>query len=610
MEIGAIYWSNGRCEFIVWAPLLKEISLHIVYPTTHTIPLEKDNDGYWKVIVNDVYSGAQYFYLLENSLPHPDPASFSQPEGVHGLSEVVDHRSFLWEDYSWPGIPLEKMVIYEIHTGTFTPPGTFKEIIPRLNDLQHLGINTIELMPVAQFPGERNWGYDGAYLFAVQNSYGGPEGLKELVNACHQKGFSVILDVVYNHLGPEGNYLAEFGPYFTEKYKSPWGKAINYDGAYSDGVRNFFIQNALYWFRHYHLDGLRLDAIHGIYDINAKHILEELAEEVETFSKRQGRKFYLIAESDLNNPRIIRAKKSGGFGIDAQWCDDFHHSLHTLLTGEKVGYYEDFGKINDLKKSFEEGFVLSGQYSKYRKRRHGAYSKNISPRQLVVFSQNHDQVGNRMFGERLSTLVNFESLKLAAGTMLISPYIPLLFMGEEYGEESPFLYFVHHSDPDLIRAVQEGRKKEFQSFRWKGEPPDPQSIETFLASKLKWEKRLEEWHHILLNFYRQLIKLKKEIPALGTQSERCLSVSVLEEKNLLFVERRYLESMIFVILNFNTEDTITEIRDSQGRWRKLLDSSEPQWMGPGSHLPEKIERPVPVTIRPRSFAVFEREGSL
>ncbi len=376
------------------------------------------------------------------------------------------------------------MIMYELHAGTFIPEGTFDAVIPGLDHLKDLGINATDIMPVAQFPGERNWGYDGVYPFAVQNSYGGPDGLKRIVNECHTKGIAVILDVIYNHLGPEGNYLRDYGPYFTDRYKTPWGQAINFDGPYSNEVRNFFIENALSWLKNYHIEGLRIDAIHGIYDMSAQPFLPELAERVEEFSQQEGRKFYLIAESDLNNSYALRPRDSGGSGLDALWCDDFHHALHTLLTGETDGYYVDFGKIGHLVKSFREGFVYSGQYSAFRKRNHGNSSADIPPDRFVVFSQNHDQTGNRLKGERLSSLVSFESLKLAAGVVLLSPYIPLIFMGEEYGETAPFLFFISHSDPELIKAVRQGRKDEFKTFNWKDEPPDPQDIETFMRSKL------------------------------------------------------------------------------------------------------------------------------
>jgi len=607
MEIGAKYYQKGNGEFTVWAPCSKGIALDIIYPDCRRVAMEKDEDGYWRVLVNNIYPSTKYFYLLENVRRRPDPVSFFQPEGVHGPSVVIDHTMYKWEDHIWESIPLRTMIIYELHVGTFTPEGTFEAIIPRLQDLRSLGINTIEIMPVAQFPGERNWGYDGTYPFAVQNSYGGPDALKTLVNACHKQGIAVILDVVYNHLGPEGNYLQEFGPYFTDHYKTPWGKAINFDGAYSDGVRNFFIQNALYWFQFFHVDGLRLDAIHGIYDRGAKHILEELSEEVEKFSNNQGRKHYLIAESDLNDPRVVRPREKGGYGIDAQWCDDFHHSLHCLLTGEKEGYYVDFGGVEDLKKSFEQGFVISGTYSAYRKRRHGASTEGLSAQQFIVFSQNHDQVGNRKFGERLSVLVEFERLKLAAGAVFVSPYIPLVFMGEEYGEDAPFHYFVSHSDPELIKAVREGRKKEFKSFSWNQEPPDPQSIGTFLDSKLKWNKRFEEKHRILLGFYKHLIALREKIPALHQRDKNCFSISTIEDKKVIFIHRWHGDSQIWSLLNFNEQKSSVLLNIPEGTWRKLLDSSEQKWLGPGSLLPETIAEKTALTFAPFSFVLYLKE---
>jgi maltooligosyltrehalose trehalohydrolase len=607
MRIGAHYLGNRRCAFSVWAPFLSDVALKLVSPLEETIPMNRVEKGYWRITLNDVPRGTHYVYELEKTTERPDPASNFQPQGVHGPSEIVDHSAFQWEDESWSGICLEKMVIYELHVGAFSTEGTFEAIIPRLDELCDFGINAISLMPVAQFPGERNWGYDGAYPFAVQNSYGGPKGLKRLINTCHKRDMAVILDVVYNHLGPEGNYLWNFAPYFTEKYRTPWGSAVNFDDPYSDYVRNFFIENAIHWYRNYHMDALRLDAIHAIYDMSAKHFLQELAERVEDFSNEQGRKFYLIAESDLNDVRVIRPRELGGYGIDAQWCDDFQHALHTMLTAEKTGYYMDFGNTEHLVKSFAEGFVISWQYSEYRKRHHGSSSKYIPAHQFIVFSQNHDQVGNRMLGERLSKLVSFEALKLAAGAVLLSPYIPLLFMGEEYGEESPFLYFVSHSDPDLIAAVREGRKGEFRAFQRQGEPPDPQSHETFLQSKLKWEKRTEGKHRVLLEFYKRLIKLRREIPALANLDKNGLEVSQVKEENVVLLHRCRNRSQVFCIMNFHSADLDLNLKPPKGRWRKILDSSDEKWTGPGASLPEKIERGQYSTIRSHSVVLYEME---
>jgi maltooligosyltrehalose trehalohydrolase len=607
IKIGARYLGNGRCEFIVWAPFLNNVDLKIVSPENLTFVMERDVKGYWRIVVEEVSPGVLYFYSLDGEKERPDPASHFQPQGVHGPSRVIDHSAFDWEDSGWGGILLSEMVMYEIHVGSFTPEGTFEAIIHRLNDLKDLGINAIELMPVAQFPGERNWGYDGTYLFAIQNSYGGPENLKQLVNECHKKDMAVILDVIYNHLGPEGNYLGDFGPYFTDKYKSPWGQAINYDGLYSDEVRNFFMENALHWFKNYHIDALRLDAIHGITDMSAKPFLQELAERVEEFSASRGRKYYLIAESDLNDSRVIRTREAGGYGLDAQWCDDFHHCLHTLLTGENEGYYIDFGKTEHLIKSFREGFVYSGQYSEYRKRNHGNSSKDCPANQFIVFSQNHDQVGNRMFGERLSNLVSFESLKLAAGVILLSPYIPLLFMGEEYGEDHPFLYFVNHSDAELIDAVQKGRKEELKAFKWQGDIPDPQGMETFLKSKIEWGKRHEGKHKVLLGYYRNLIKLRRNIPALSSLDNGCLDIFGLEDKKALLMKRWKDKSKAFIIFNFDNTDLSLTAPLTEGIWIKLLDSSEDTWNGPGTFLSERVTQGEEMTVRSQSLALYMKE---
>ena len=578
MKIGLNHKKNGRYEFTVWAPFSSTVSLKIVSPKEKIIPMEKDSRGYWRTAFENSLQDILYYYRLNDEKDRPDPVSHYQPEGVHGPSQAVNH-SFNWEDEYWKGINLAEMVIYEIHVGTFTPDGTFDAIIPRLDELKDLGINALEIMPVAQFSGERNWGYDGVYPYAVQNSYGGPEGFKRLINECHKNGMAVILDVVYNHLGPEGNYLADFGPYFTNKYKTPWGDAINFDGPCSDQVRQFFINNALYWITEYHIDALRLDAIHGIFDSSAKHFLQELGEAVHEQAAKLVRSIYLISESDLNDSKIVNSIQNGGYGLDAQWNDDFHHALHSLLTNEQQGYYRDFGQMSHLVKAVREGFVYSGEHSHFRLKRHGNSSKDISASQFVVFSQNHDQTGNRMFGERLATLVSFESLKLAAGTVLLSPYIPLLFMGEEYGEESPFLYFISHSDPALIGAVRQGRKAEFHNFSCKGEPPDPQNVETFLKSKIDWEKRNEGSHKVLMDFYKHLITLRKTIPALSHLDKRNLFVEGLGKENIMFVIRWKDACQVFIVFNFNNSDVKIIPPISNRIWNKATDSSEKIWNG-------------------------------
>lgn len=607
MMVGARYQDSGACEFVVWAPLATTVDLEIVAPQHRTIPMNVQERGYWHTAIDGLSPDTQYRFLLNKEKSRPDPASRFQPEGVHGPSQVINHQSFQWEDESWKGMELPQMIMYEIHIGAFTPEGTFDAIIPRLNELRELGITAIELMPVAQFPGERNWGYDGVYPFSVQASYGGPASLKRLVNACHQKGLAVILDVVYNHVGPEGNYLNHFGPYFTDRYKTPWGKAVNFDGAESDEVRRYFIQNALYWFEHFHIDALRLDAVHAIYDTSARPFLQELAEEVEAYRRATGKKHYLIAESDLNDTRLIRPRELGGFGLDAQWCDDLHHSLHTLLTGERTGYYVDFGTMDHLIKSLRKGYAYSGQYSFYRKRRHGNSALDRPASQFVVNSQTHDQVGNRMRGDRSSTLVSFEALKLAASVVILSPYLPLLFMGEEYGEQAPFLYFVSHSDWDLIEAVRRGRKKEFESFRWQGEPPDPQSPESFLASKLRWEDREKDTHKILREFYRHLLQLRKEHPVFAHAGKDHLDAVALEGNMVLAMRRWRDDHQIAALFSFDTHDRSLPNPLPAGRWRKILDSSDVRWSGPGTLTSTELTPDINVKLRKQSVLLLEKE---
>ncbi|MCL5257567.1 MAG: malto-oligosyltrehalose trehalohydrolase, partial [Chloroflexi bacterium] len=497
--LGATYLGDGEAGFLVWAPLADRVDLHLVSPTELVLPMEKGGGGYFRLRTKDVPPGSLYLYRLDGGKERPDPASRYQPQGVHGPSQAVE-SDCPWDDECWSGLPIQDYIIYELHTGVFTPEGTFDAIIPRLDGLKDLGVTALELMPVAQFPGARNWGYDGVYPFAVQTSYGGPEGLKRLVNACHQRGLAVVIDVVYNHLGPEGNYLGDFGPYFTDRYRTPWGPAMNYDGSGSDEVRRFFIENALYWVTDFHFDAIRLDAVHGIFDQSAHPFLQELTESVHRRALKLNRQINVIAESSLNDTRLIRPGCLGGFGMDAQWNDDFHHSLHVLLTGERAGYYQDFGSVGQLAKAFRNGYVYEGQNSKYRGRRHGNSSRSCPAYRFVVCSQNHDQVGNRALSERLSSLVSFEALKLAACAVVLSPFVPLLFMGEEYGEPAPFLYFISHLDPQLVEAVRRGRRAEFAAFQWTGESPDPQAEETFQRAKLDYGLRGAGQHRILLNF--------------------------------------------------------------------------------------------------------------
>ncbi|MDT8443436.1 MAG: malto-oligosyltrehalose trehalohydrolase [Desulfuromonadales bacterium] len=607
MQIGANYLGERRCEFVVWAPRVSDIAVKINAPDVRILPMTKLARGYWHLLAEEVLPGTDYFYQLDKVIERPDPASSYQPHGVHGPSRVIDQDAFKWTDQDWRGHVLSKLIIYELHVGTFTPAGTFAAVIPRLAELKALGITAIELMPVAQFPGERNWGYDGASPFAVQNSYGGLQGLKELVDACHNQGLSVILDVVYNHLGPEGNYLNNFGPYFTKRYRTPWGDAINFDGPGGDEVRNYFIENALYWLRQFHVDALRLDAIHGIYDFSAKPFLQELAEKVDSFADVQGRAFPLIAESDLNDARVINSIEQGGYGLDAQWNDDFHHALHTLLTNEKQGYYADFGAVEDLAKAYSEGFVYSWRYSAYRQRHHGSSSTDRPAKQMVVCSQNHDQVGNRTGGERLITLAGFDAAKLAAAAVLFSPYIPLLFMGEEYAEEAAFPFFVDFADVELQAAVSDGRKKELQSLNWSGEPPDPNALDTFLRAKLNWQARCQAKHRVMLDFYRELITLRRDLPPLALLDKQQLELSVTAGEKLIMMRRWHQHSQVLILFNFSHQELTFLFPDQPGNWGKLLDSAESRWAGPGSSLPAQAARAQKITMAPLSTALYSRD---
>ncbi|MFH1837055.1 MAG: malto-oligosyltrehalose trehalohydrolase [Candidatus Omnitrophota bacterium] len=608
MKQGAFYRGGGECEFIVWAPLKEEMTLKLMSSREMCCSMDKKGEGYWYTRIKGIKPGERYVYTADGVTSRPDPASFYQPEGVHNPSAVFDHTSFQWEDDGWKGIPLHDMIMYELHTGTFSERGTLDGVADKIGHFKDLGINAVELMPLAQFPGARNWGYDGVHPFAVQNTYGGPPALKKLVNEFHKQGIAVILDVVYNHLGPEGNYLAEFGPYFTDKYKTPWGWAINYDDKYSGGVREYFIQNMLYWFEYFHVDALRLDAIHGIFDFSAKHILDEMKERADEYCSARGRKHYLIAESDLNDSRTIRGKSGKGYNIDAQWLDDFHHSVRTLITDENQGYYRDFGDIKHFFKSIKEGFVYSWDYSEYRKKYFGSYSGDISPAKFIAFIQNHDQTGNRMNGERLTVLADHESLKLAAGAVFLSPYIPMLFMGEEYGETAPFLYFIDHSDKDLINAVRTGRKDEFKAFNWVGDPPDPKSEKTYIKSKLKWESFGDGKSNNMFKFYRKLINMRKEFPSSAVISRENYNAELDDKNKIIVIRRTHNEVWTTAILNFNDKNISWAPHKNDGTMRKIIDSSDRAWDGPGNDLPELLSCGDSIRLRRRSLVIYKKEN--
>ncbi|MBB5252674.1 malto-oligosyltrehalose trehalohydrolase [Sulfurisphaera ohwakuensis] len=481
---GPSFLSENEVEFILWAPYQEKVTLRL---NEEKYDMEKDEKGYFRITVN-AKEGDKYSFIIDKG-EIPDPASRYQPDGVHGRSQLVSLK------YEWKSrevkIKPEDLIIYELHIGTFTQEGTFYSAVEKLDYLVDLGVTAIEIMPVHQFPGKKDWGYDGVYLYAVQNTYGGPYAFMKFIDEAHQRGLAVILDVVYNHVGPEGNYMMFLGPYFSQKYKTPWGLTFNFDDAYSDEVRKFILDNVRYWFEVFHIDGLRLDAVHAIYDFSPKHILQDIAELSHSLGK------FVIAESDLNDPKIIDDKC--GYKIDAQWVDDFHHSVHAYLTGERNSYYSDFGTLDDIVKAFKDVFVYDGKYSNFRKKTHGAPVGNLNACKFVVYIQDHDQVGNRGNGDRLSTLVDKQSYMIASALYLLSPFIPMIFMGEEYYERNPFLFFSDFSDPNLIKGVREGRLRE------NGQEIDPQSDEAFLKSKLSWNIDKE-----ILEYYRTLIKIRKE----------------------------------------------------------------------------------------------------
>lgn len=609
-RLGCNWLDDGRAEFCVWAPRAEKMEVRVVGPEDRMVEMRAEERGYYRAVVEGVAPGNLYFFRRDGKIDHPDPASRFQPQGVHGPSMAMDPE-FAWNDSAWKGLPLEKYLLYEIHVGTFTPEGTFDAILGRLDDLKELGVTALELMPVAQFPGARNWGYDGVYPYAVQNSYGGPQALKRLVDGCHARGLAVVLDVVYNHLGPEGNYLSDFGPYFTARYRTPWGEALNFDGPESDEVRRFFIENALYWITEFHFDALRLDAVHAIVDTSAHQFLEELGERVHERAAELGRQIMVIAESDRNDARLIRGRERGGLGLDGVWNDDFHHAVHALVTGERIGYYADFGRVADLGKAFTDHFVFSGQYSAYRRRRHGNSGRDVSAARFVIFAQNHDQTGNRMLGERLAALASFDDAKLAAAAVLLSPFLPLLFMGEEYGETAPFYYFVSHGDDTLIEAVRRGRKEEFAAFAWRGEPRDPQAESTFLHAKLNWALRGEGRHRTLLEFYRTLIRLRAGTPALARRATDNVRAFVREEEKALAIVRKNADEEILLGMCFGDHPARLPAVESAGVWVKVLDSSEERWLGRGSQAPLRMDGRAGETcmVGPRSVVVYRQGGA-
>ena len=567
----------------VWAPHAKKVG---VVGSAGRVEMIREREGWFRAEIDF----EDYAFSLDGGEPRPDPRSRWQPQGVHGPSRYYDHDAFEWTDRGWRGLPLAAAVIYELHVGTFTPEGTFDAAIDRLDHLVSLGVNAVELMPVNEFPGGRGWGYDGVDLYAPHHAYGGPDALKRLVDACHARGLAVIVDVVYNHLGPAGNYLREFGPYFTSKYSTPWGDAVNFDDAGSAEVRRFFIDNALGWLEDFHADGLRLDAVHAIFDQSAIHFLEQLAVETHELEARLGRTLWLIAESDLNDPRVVTPREAGGFGVDAQWSDDFHHSLHALLTGERSGYYSDYGRIADVARALENAFVFDGRYSTFRGRVHGRSPRGLSGHRFLGYLQTHDQVGNRAVGERTSALMSAGALKVGAALVLTSPFVPMLFQGEEWGAATPFLYFTDHEDAELGRAVSEGRRREFAAFGWAPDKiPDPQDPATFERSKLQWSELEDPQHADLLDWHRRLIRLRAGCPDLTDGRLDRVSTRFNEDEGWLVV----LRGAITIACNF--ADRAAEIPVDLRASRLLLTSAKEPEVSDGL-----------VRLEPESVAIWQR----
>lgn len=499
-----------------------------------------DQQGWWRVDVDKAGPGTDYGFLIDDDKTcYPDPRSRWQPSGVHGLSRIYDDGAFAWTDAKFQAPPLSSAVIYELHPGTFTPEGTLDSAIDKLSYLVELGITHVELLPVASFAGNHGWGYDGVALYSVHQPYGGPDALKRFVDAAHERGLAVLLDVVYNHFGPVGNYTGKFAPYITEAHHTPWGGAVNLEDSWSHEARRFFCDNALMWLRDYHIDGLRLDAVHAFVDRSAIHFLEQVKTEVEALEAALGRGLVVILESDLNDPRIVASRETGGFGADAQWSDDFHHALFSVLNpAPPAGYYTDFGSMGQLAKALEDVFVYDGIYSGYRNRVHGRPVGNLSRHKFLGYIQNHDQIGNRAVGDRISHIAGMARARIAAAVVLTSPFIPMIFQGEEWAASSPFQYFADHDDPALARAVSEGRKKEFSAFGWDPDQiPDPESRETFERSKLVWNELKQTEHAEMHAWYRDLIRLRRETACLNDGEPGQTHVAFDEREKWLRMER-------------------------------------------------------------------------
>jgi maltooligosyltrehalose trehalohydrolase len=619
LEMGARVLDGGRVRFCVWAPVAERVEVELYpWPDGNVLySMTRDGNGIWSAEL-DSGPGALYRYRVDGEWSYPDPCSRSQPEGVHGPSQVVD-PSFPWTDRDWIGVDRETLAVYELHVGTYTQEGTFDALIGQLDELRDLGITAIELMPVAEFPGRRNWGYDGVDLYAPGSVYGGPEGLRRLVDATHARGLGVILDVVYNHFGPDGNYLGSFSPhYFTDRYKTPWGDAVNFDGDESAFVRRFFIDNALYWLHEFHIDGLRIDATHRMYDEGPRHVLQELAETVAEHGPAE-RSSLLVAEDERNELRIILPRAEGGYGFDCLWVDDFHHSVHVLLTNEDRGYLKGYeGTADEIARLLRVGFLY------FTPPDAGDQPAGVAPalpaRQLVYFMQNHDQIGNRPFGRRLAQTVDLESAKAAIALELLSPCTPLIFMGSEFGSTKPFLYFTDH-DGDLGRRVSEGRANEFREL-WHDEdgesrePPDPQDEETFRRCILDLSEREQPLHREMYALHRELLRLRRSDPVLCVQDRWRLLAESPAPGVVAFERwdddgRRRLVAVNFGEAFELSLDAQAWLGDARAlSWQAVLSTAEQRFAGPGCDLGGLALRPgAAVNFPARSAVLWQADDS-
>lgn len=593
-----IQFLNNTAHVKLWAPNGSKVSL---ISGEKNISLQKMDRGYWSIITKEITPYSRYQFAMDDQPPLPDPASRSQPNGVHDASEALDLSAYTWQCNNWQNPKLEQYILYELHTGTFSEQGTFEGIVDHIPHLVSLGITAIELMPVAAFPGCRNWGYDGVYPYAVQESYGGAFELMKLVDTCHIAGIAVILDVVYNHLGPEGNYLNNFGPYFTDQYKTPWGMGINVDHAGADGVREYVVQNVLMWFRDFKIDALRLDAVHAIKDYSAKHILTEIRAAVDTLMKQEGTTHYLIVECDLNDSKYIDPTSQCGYGMDAQWMDEFHHTLRVAAGQNKTGYYSDFNGINQLAKSYETAFIYDGLWSEERQRTFGGKALHNPGSQFIVFSQNHDQLGNRVLGERSSVLCSFEMQKLLAAAVMVSPFLPMLFMGEEWAETNPFLYFVSHADATLVEAVRRGRREEFKAFFEDRIGPDPQAEQSYESSKLQWHLSEDGKNKTMLHYYKSLIALRKSSPALNVANREGTTASAEAQSQVLTLIRTSLEHRLHCLLNFSS---IAQICPSDFDGKLIFCSASTSFGGPTSAEIDTIKGDK-LLLAPESIFIYQ-----